>query len=429
MQTRTRAALLASGLALNACSRSDANTPAADAAVPSDTAAPIDYVTVTGTFTPKQAPLLFDKANEAYEKGTLNSTFASLPPTHELTFGDTRYNPASVWQSVSAGMFIQNEPALARHSEAGAYYFGSTGDSWIGDPRVHPRSGTPVESSLVYVSWWFKQQNDTRDYIPFRVADVSSGFAPAEGEEFTVTVEPDWTGITEIRGRVIHFDPATSELVGNFYGQWNDNRVTGGVVTLDSNGAQATLVESTGWRGANKFIRVWEGDGQNNTFRLSWTNTSISVFLTNTYKMSDVTPRQWNHLEIFIDQAARRAWTKVNGKPDQLAVWDGGVDAPGHSPTIGLIGFDASVPVIQTFWMDDIYLDAGFRRVTLADAEHHADITHEEVQIYDHWTSSEIGFTPSFGALDRSKPIYVYVYDDNDVPNPTGFTLASQISM
>ncbi|WP_039915802.1 hypothetical protein [Cellvibrio mixtus] len=389
----------------------------------------IDVVTLKGSFSAKEAPLLYDQANEGYEKGILNRTFATIAETRELTLGDTRYNAKAIWQTANAGIFIQNNKAFARTETSGAYYFGSNANAFIGDPRVHSRSGTPVESKKLYLSWWFKPQNDTRDYIPVKVTNVSTDFKPVEGDEFSVAVDKDWTGVTQVYGRVINYDPAKSELVGNFYGQANPNKIIGKTVTLNSNGAKASIVEATGWRGANKYVRIWESDGSEGSFRMSWTNTTVAVDSLVTYKVSNVIAREWNHMELFIDQTAKKVWTKVNGLADQSGTYEGVADVPGYSPTIGLIGFDASVDLIQKFWMDDIYMDKSFRRITLGDADKYTAVTSEEVQYYTSWTDSEITFKPNYGSLNRSKPAYIYIYDENGVPNPAGIKLESPILM
>lgn len=389
----------------------------------------INEVVLHGSgFGSKALPLLYDTAGIAYEKGAPNATFLNFSSDRELTKADTAGNDKSPWQSVGPGVYVQSDPSHLRHPNAGSYYYGDNGKANLHNPRVHPRSGTPVESKKLYVSWWFKQQYETRDYFKVQLANVDSHFNPNDGDEFVVDFGPHWSGITSTRGRVIAYDAKTKTLSANFFDQNNSNRMIDRPIRLDKNGATAIITQSLEAQGSNKYIRVWESDGSRGSFRLSWTNVQLYATESGTpgpWSRSDIPARKWNHLEIFIDQTKKTIITKVNSKVDSELTYINDLDVPGHSPTIGLIGFDASVELIQQIWMDDIYMDNSFKRVTLGNAPKYSQVTHEEVQFFSSWKDSEIRFTPNYGSLSRERPAYIYIYSEDGIPNANGIPFES----
>jgi hypothetical protein len=371
-------------------------------------------------------PVFYDQVGVAYEKGIPNYFFNTFSAERQITQADTVKNLASPWQNVHGSLFVQADPKFMRSAQSGKYYYGSAIHSHIHNPRVHSRSGTPVEAKKIYVSWWFRQQNETRNYFQHELSTIDGGFNPVEGDEFVVDVGMDWTGISKIYGRVIAYYPETKILHANYYGQNNANRINGKRLTLDKNGKGALLAVYTRGTGSNKYLRVWESDGTDGTFRSSWTNTEVYQGDFRKVQRSNVIPQQWNHMEYFADQERKYIKTKINGVVDAEGYYTVGSDVAGYSPTIGLIGLDSNQPeMLQKIWMDDIYLNTSFRRITLGNAPKHSDVTHEEVQFYDQWIDTEIKFTPYYGSLDRKNPAYIYIYSEDDVPNEDGISFES----
>jgi len=392
----------------------------------------ISSVTISGVFSAKPPVVLYDKADVAYEHGVINSALSAIPADKGLTKNDFMYNLKAAWANSGNGViYIKKDPLHQRYEKAGGYYFSESNNVHLQSPRAQSKDKAwgADEPKQLYVSWWYKQQNDTRDYFTFSLTDVAATFAPVEGDEFVIDVGAHWSGVTRVFGRVINYNPATKTLAANFYGQNNANRITGKVLKLDKNNATALLSASTGWQGSNKYIRIWESDGADDAMRMSWTNTEIYVVELRGYNHSSVIAREWNHLEVFVDQTKRLVKTKVNGKLDYEGTYTGTADKPGFAPSIGLIGFDSNQEMFQRIWMDDIYMDNTFQRVTLGNAPKYSAVTHEEIQQVDSWTTSTVKFAPNYGSLDRSLPAYVYVYDKNGVPNPDGILFESPPKM
>lgn len=381
-------------------------------------------------FGAKAVPIFYDQVGITYEKGVANNFFDTFTATRQIQQEDTLTNSASPWGSVVGPIYVQSDPKFARGPASGKYYYASSIKANLHNPRVHSRAGTPQESKKVYISWWFKQQNETRNYFQFELSDIDADFKPVEGDEFSVYAGEHWSGVTTIYGRVIAYYPATKLLHANFYGQYNTNRLTGNRLTLTVSGKAATLAVNTRGTGSNKYIRVWESDGSDGTFRSSWTNYQVFQADFMRTPRSNVVPREWNHMEFFADQTKNYIKTEVNGVVDAEGTYTLPSDLAGYSPTIGLIGLDGNqAEMHQEFWMDDIYLDGSFKRVVLGNAPKFADVTHQEVQYFTLWTDSEIRFTPYYGGLDRKKPSYIYVFSEDDVPNADGIPFESPPKM
>lgn len=396
-----------------------------------NTGGKISSISIKGSgFGTKAVPIFYDQVGTAYEKGAANNFFDTFTATRQIQQEDTLNNSASPWSSVVGPIYVHSDPMFARGPATGKYYYAPSIKANLHNPRVHSRAGTPQESKKVYISWWFKQQNETRNYFQFELSNIDANFKPVEGDEFSIDAGEHWSGITTIYGRVIAYYPSTKILHANFYGQYNTNRLTGNRLILTSSGKAATLAINTRGTGSNKYIRVWESDGTDGTFRSSWTN--YQVFQADFMKTprSNVVPREWNHMEFFADQTKNYIKTKVNGVVDAEGTYTLPSDVAGHSPTIGLIGLDGNqAEMIQEFWMDDIYLDGSFKRIVLGNAPKHADVTHEEVQFFTQWTDSEIRFSPYYGSLDRKTPAYIYIYSEDDVPNAEGIPFESPPKM
>lgn len=385
-------------------------------------------VTLFGTFTPKPATVLYDKTDIAYEHGVANTALSAIPPDRGLTKAEFMYSLNAAWGNASDDLFyIKKESTDQRYPKAGSYYFVDGNEAHLQSPRAQTKDKifSTNEPKHLYVSWWYKQQNDTRDYFTFMLGNVTENFNPVEGDEFVVDVGPHWSGITQVNGRVINYDPSANILTANFYAQNNANRIKLKTLSLNKNGATALLNSNIGGQGSNKYIRVWESNGGEGAMRMSWTNTEIYLAELRGHNRSNVIARQWNHMEVFIDQINQTLKTKVNGQLDFQGTYTSAADKAGNAPSIGLIGFDSNQEMFQKVWMDDIYMDNSFQRVVLANAADYSAVTHEEVQYVGAWSGTQLKFTPNFGSLNRQTPAYIYVFDQNGTPNPQGIILGN----
>ena len=70
-------------------------------------------------------------------------------------------------------------------------------------------------------------------------------------------------------------------------------------------------------------------------------------------------------------------------------------------------------------------MDKSVQRVIIGNAPRYEDLTHYELQRPTKWARDEIEFAVNFGALDSSSKLYVYVFDEEGVPNQKGFELCA----
>lgn len=366
-------------------------------------------------------PVLYDTVDVTYEKWVANTYNQNLSDGEYLNWNDvTKKWSTSPWKNVSytrsaTGAFVTSVSLNSQKEHtrygSGNRYYAWEWDAHIQEPRVYPKFGTWAESKKIYVSWWLKQDNDTRYQFKVQLKNISPNFNPKENDMFIVPQVWDWRKVTHFTGRVVAFDKTTGTLEAVFYGQNNTNYIIGRPIVLSNGSGQAEVESKLMSQWANKFIRMWESDGTAGTFRVSWTQSQLQ----NLWNWSPVPEKTWTHMEIFIDQETKRVQTFINGKKDVDVVMDEVriADAPIHSPTIGLIGFDSSVPVIQKIALDDIYLDNKFNRIELSTEANYENVEHREIQFYKNWADWNIEFEFNTGNLDASKTVYMYIFDGN----------------
>lgn len=132
----------------------------------------------------KSVPIFYDQVNVALEKGVPNDYFDNFLPNRLITKQDTLSNVQSPWTNSNGQIYVGEGIEHRRGRNTGKYYNGLTVDSNLQNPRIHHRSGTPQESKKVYISWWFKQKFETRNYFQHELSEIDSDFDPAEGDEF-----------------------------------------------------------------------------------------------------------------------------------------------------------------------------------------------------------------------------------------------------
>ena len=76
----------------------------------------------------------------------------------------------------------------------------------------------------------------------------------------------------------------------------------------------------------------------------------------------------------------------------------------------------------------EIYMDSSVQRVVVGDAPRYEDLSHYEVQRPIGWNGGQVEFVLNLGSLDTSSGLYVYVFDENGVPNQEGFALCASVN-
>ena len=182
--------------------------------------------------------------------------------------------------------------------------------------------------------------------------------------------------------------------------------------------------------GSNKFIRIWDDDGGNNT-RISWTNMHL------TYSTGDLglegvewgtwsgDENKWNLMEIYVDSSNNSIRTWVNGdllhnvKDFRKSPINKGLNAK-------LIGFDPSVsdPYQNLeFQIDNIYVSKEPTRVVASLHKTWDRAKSEHLALFPKkWTATRI-HVDAEEILDDGRSYYLYVVDQSGAANTNGVTL------
>jgi len=180
---------------------------------------------------------------------------------------------------------------------------------------------------------------------------------------------------------------------------------------LDWNGSEAVYY-SVFWNDYGSWDSVYFGGGS--VAEHYWVNYQI------VYEMSDVNTangRYWVYHQR--TPSSGGAYYK-QGEDD--AVTYGSSDTEGLVDCLSLGYLTVNGPTDTSSYWDDIYIDKYFARVEVGDASTYDGCSHREIQIPTSWSSSSVAIDVNTGAMS-SGTAYLYVIDDDNVPNSTGYQI------
>lgn len=393
------------------------------------------FVTIEGQgFGPKSqsAPVLVDYVEEAYENGLKNSVYSSFDDG--VTIEAASEFPDSLWAATRDTYPVRYSKASshARHSYDVARYHLYGPNVWLGRPVVYGGlSGweTPTNNSQLYLSWWVKVEYNSLYYWRINPVEISGAFQVGEnilsgGEVIGRFIGTDKKGLLNL------------ELPGHI----NANNLRGIGLNGEASGARTTFPEE--FRGGSgygyetpgtKTLRIWDDPGSRG-IRTSLSHTdyfldaaSNDEYSSNrVYQKRNMVPEVWHHFEVELDveNGTYKSW--FNGELGGIARFDPrAAYQEAYSPTIALIGNNAWQDSLQNMYISEIYMDKSVQRVIIGDAPRYEDLTHYELQRPINWSNSEIEFAVNLGALADSSNLYVYVFDQEGVPNQQGFELCA----
>jgi hypothetical protein len=363
------------------------------------------------------APVLVDHVEFAYENGVKNDFFGSFSDLQLVP--KSTIDPGSLYEKPSVGgasgdyLLVSKNRSL-RVQDSTAHYYAASHNAFVGWPAAYGGSNTPVDNPQLFVSWWFKIKHDPRYYWEFPIENPSGGFNPKPGNLFSTNMGS--------YGYVVNY---AGTLVAIFEGEPNSNRLKGATITDLTDGGTAVL-SSTGYisPGSNKYIRIWENPNGTDGVRISWTQSQVNGL----WATAAVTPGIWHHFQVELDTEKDFFKAYLNGQLVGQTVVDysnsGTYSAVAGkwSPTIGLLGFDGK-QYHQEFEIDDIYMDKTLQRVVLSNSSQLSSISLYEVQRPVEWTDTSIKLELNYGSLNKSSPIYVYVFNKDGVANSQGVLL------
>ncbi len=382
---------------------------------------------------PNGWPILVDYVSHAYQRGELTRFSDILKDMQAIPIASEA--PSSRWaanSTDSAVVFSTTRPK--RHAFDAAGYLMRGNNSWLGRPTSYGGiSGwnTPVDNPYLYVSWWVKFKYNSTYYWRFSPETINGRFLP--GEPLSVG--------DSIKGTYIGVD-GSGLINAVFEGQRNANNLKGLIVKGLESGATTKFPqdfragEGIGYETpGSKYLRIWDDPGSNGIrtslsqfdfFLVAYSDPSLSSG--RVYDTVDVEANKWHHFEAVVDASTGEFKSWFNGRLRGVAKFDPAAMHQGlYSPTIALLGNNGKQEVLQEMDVSEIYMDSSLQRVVLSNASEFDSLNNYELQVPMSWSDGEITFKANLGSLDISKPLYLYVYDQNGIANSTGVPICREV--
>ncbi|MDP4546403.1 hypothetical protein [Marinobacter sp. MDS2] len=326
----------------------------------------------------------------------------------------------------------------------------ATNEGWLGWPHAFGGENTPY-SDKAYISWRIKPAGDINSYRTVRISDVGGVFDSGKdryspGEPVRILTS---TG-SEISGRIVHYDAASS-LVHLEAGTLQSTDSVGAKIVGLNSGAYGLLKGDEFFQSSisGKYLRSYETLNQGGTNSVFSTNRWIAVQFNSSgselrrgfetqsdsgYGVPDISnTTNWKLLEAFIDLSGEygSGYISMDSKDQKWFknLYIGDSKPQDAGPTISNIGWEPaggseSVNVGLNF--GEIYFDTTPQRVVLSDQGLFSDVRgNQEFQYITEWTDQKILVDIRHGALAPNGPLFVYVFDESNVVNKTGFCVAN----
>ena len=381
----------------------------------------------------ESSPVLVDYVSYAYEYGKLNSAYSEFVDGEVIE--PASVNPNSLWAAVSSDLPVRfDTKSKPRHPFDKARYHLFGENVWLGRPVVYGGPGgwdTPINNSQLYISWWVKVDYNSLYYWRFTPSEMSGDFQERE--------------VVRSNGEVIgEYIGKDKEGLLNFVfpGHPNANKLKGVQLVGVESGAKTVFPDEfragsgVGYETpGTKTLRIWD-DPDSRGIRTSLSHTDYFLVAysdrnyssNRVYQSRDMIPDVWHHFEVELDVGKGTLKSWFNGQLGGIAKFDPRTayqDA--YSPTIALIGNNAKQDQLQNMYISEIYMDKSVQRVVIGNAPNYDDLTHYELQRPVRWGRNEIEFSVNLGAFDSSSGLYLYVFDENGVPNKNGFSLCASV--
>lgn len=386
-------------------------------------------------------PVLWVFGDDIRENGKPVNKEIGITPDALVSVGTE--TDVHVWSSGKGAKFS----GITRHKGI-SHSYRAENTGWLGWPNAFGGGDTPY-SEKAYISWRLLTPGDTANYKAIRVESIAGNFvrgkdAYSPGERIRVT-SPDGKSVN---GRFVHLDQQNSVIHVEAPGLGSTDTI-GARIVGETSGASAALRGDLLYRSAlsGKYLRSYETTNQGGTNSVLSTNRWIAVlfdsngnevrrgFETATdagYGVPNISSGdQWQFLEAYIDLSGDYAsgMIKLNNRDEKWYqnLLISGTKPKNAGPTISNVGWEPAggtelINVALNF--GEIYFDTTPQRIVISHEKEYEKIEKDlELQFISSWDSEKIVFEERLGALDTNKPIFVYVSDENNTVNETGFCI------
>lgn len=403
-------------------------------------------ITIYGTGFGKKdqpAPVLWAFGQDVRENGV------QVAKEREISFGRAvpvgKDPSSSVWSSGTGAIFSQ----ITRTSGI-THTYRANNEGWLGWPHAFGGGNTPY-SEKAYISWRVKPSGDINSYRTVRISDVNGAFDSGKdqyspGEPVQIVTANGG----EISGRIVHFDAANSLVHLEAGALQLTNSISAKIVGLNSR-AYGLLRGDEYFQSSisGKYLRSYETINQGGTNSIFVTNRWFAVQFDSSgnelrrgfeteadagYGAPDISETtDWKLLEAYIDLSGEYGTGYISmDSTDQkwfknLYISESKPKDAG--PTISNLGWEPaggseSVNVGLNF--GEIYFDTTPQRVILSDQGLFSMVKgNQEFQYITEWSNQKIVVDLMYRELNPKGPIFVYVFDELNNVNTTGFCVAN----
>jgi len=357
-------------------------------------------------------------------------------------------NEANIWEHVDSSVVYHSNPRYSGLSHS--YFVGNNGT--VRSPLAFGGSNPPY-SDKIYLSARIKPAESWHSFRSIGFDELAGTFdlGPSRyeaGENITVLHA---NGTSQTGGRIIYADLQDNLTTIETTDNWGKSDLSGATVVGQRTGARMVLNTDQKYAFAtgSKYLRMWSG-GKPGMYSTLSTNRLIVGYRDSSgttvakpetsdgswdkgYAIPDLTDKlDWRLLETFIDQEGQilSAYIDVDNSGRRYVE---NLDISNthkfmdRSPTISQLGLDAAggtSTIDAALYFGEIYFDTTPQRIMISDKSTYEEAGAElEIQFPTQWQNDEIQFELRAGNLNINEPLYLYVFDENSIPNKLGFEI------
>ena len=381
---------------------------------------------------PQPEPVLWVFGNDVRQNGT---PIEDPPFQIGENVGDTG---PEVWDHVDPAVVYSSETRYAglEHS------YHTSEDGTVRNPLAFGGKNPPY-TDIVYVHARMKPSGELHKYFQVAFTNIGTtqfdtGQTPWDKGELYDVVSSEGSG----SGRIVNVDRANSRLTVRAHSTDYPTGFPGGTVTGRTSGATLEWDASTSLAlHPGKYLRMWSGGkpGMYNTINISGNiiagyrdSNGNDVARQSVGDIANIGDKlDWRLMEAVVSQKGTSAWGYYDVDNISRSYYKN-MDIEGHklldrSPTISQLGLDAAggrKTISGGLHFGEIYFDKTPQRIMLSNEGTYSNAGNElEIQYPKKWSDEGLTFELRKGALDITNDLYIYIFNEESVPNEDGVAI------